>query len=179
MSQIKEKKLRLVFNSESLKETLKNTMQLVELQAQKKGIDLLLEIDPSLPTKFCTDHIRLSQIVLNLLNNAIKFTKEGHVKVIVEMMPEPNWIKISVEDSGISMTQENLQKLFSSYTHIEFEGRQNLNPTGAGLGLKVAYNLAILLGPQGHQGITVTSIPGQGSTFTFIIENQENNCLKA
>jgi len=73
MCQIKEKKLRLVFNSENLKETLKNTAQLVELQAQKKGIELLLEIDSAVPKNFCTDHIRLSQIILDLVNNAIKF----------------------------------------------------------------------------------------------------------
>ena len=81
MSQIKQKKLRLSFESRYLKETLKSTAQLVELQAKKKGLDLIVELDPNLPEQFCTDHIRLSQIVLNLLNNAIKFTKEGTVKL--------------------------------------------------------------------------------------------------
>ncbi len=79
MSQIKEKKLRLVFQSDNLKQTLKSTAQLVELQVSKKGVQLVLELDPALPKAFTTDHIRLSQIVLNLLTNAIKFTKEGTI----------------------------------------------------------------------------------------------------
>jgi len=75
MSQIKEKKLWLVFQPGNLIETLKSTAQLVELQAKKKGIELSLELDPGLPQNLCTDHIRLSQIVLNLSSNAMKFTK--------------------------------------------------------------------------------------------------------
>jgi len=174
MSQIKEKKLRLAFHSENLKETLKSTAQLVELQAKKKGIELQLELDADLPTDFCTDHIRLSQIVLNLLNNAVKFTKEGVIKLTAKPMPEAPWVQITVQDSGIGMGQENIQKLFTNYTHIEFEGRQNMNPTGAGLGLNIAYNLALLLGPKDHHGIEVRSVPGQGSTFTFILENRQD-----
>ena len=178
MSQIKEKKLRLVFQSENLRGTVRSTAQLVELQAKKKGIDLKVELDPHLPKNFCTDHIRVSQIILNLINNAIKFTKEGVVKLRVETTPEPNLIQISVEDSGIGMSQENVQKLFSSYTHIEFEERQAMNPTGVGLGLNIAYNLSLLLGPKDNKGISVTSFPGQGSTFSLLLENKEKSPLQ-
>ena len=171
MSQIKEKKLRLVFQSESLKETLKNTVQLVELQAKKKGIELNVELDPALPNKFYTDHIRLSQIILNLLNNAVKFTQGGVIKLTAKTMPEVPWVKITVQDSGIGMCPESLQKLFTNYTHIEFEGRQTMNPAGVGPGLNITHNLALLLGPKDHSGITAKSNPGQGSTFTFILEN--------
>ena len=173
MSQINEKKLRLVFQSGDLKDTLKSTAQLVELQAKKKGIQLQLEMDPNLPKKFCTDHIRLSQIVLNLLNNAVKFTREGIVKMKASPMLGAPFVKVTVEDTGIGMNQENIKKLFSSYTHIDFEGRQVMNPQGAGLGLKIAYNLAALLAPKAQLGITVTSVPERGSTFTFILEDKE------
>jgi len=172
MSQIREKKLRLAYEIENLRETIKSTAQLVELQASKKGINLVMELDPELPKKFRTDHIRLSQIILNLLNNAIKFTKEGTVKLTAALR-EDNSVKICVEDSGIGMTEENVKKLFSNYTHIEFEERQKMNPTGVGLGLNIAYNLAELLAPEGHQGIVVESILNKGSTFTFVIENKE------
>jgi len=177
MSQIKEKKLRLVFQLENLKETLRNTVQLVELHAKKKGIDLIIEIDPSIQRmKFCTDHIRLSQIVLNLLNNAIKFTEKGTIKLIVKSIEgDPNLIQITVEDSGIGISQENIGKLFSSFTHIDLEGGQNMNPTGVGLGLNIAYNLALLLGPENRQGITVTSVLNRGSSFTFVIENKHHD----
>ena len=115
MSQIKEKKLRLVFQPEDIRKTLKDVAQLVEFQAKKKGVELVLELDSKLPKNLCTDHIRLSQIVLNLLNSTIKFTKEGTVKLTA--IPVDSWIKISVEGSGIGMSQESLQKLFS--TQIE------------------------------------------------------------
>jgi len=66
-----------------------------------------------------------------------------------------------------------MRKLFASYTHIEFEGRQMMNPSGVGLGLNIASNLAELLAPKGHHGITVVSVPNEGSIFSFIIENKE------
>jgi len=100
------------------------------------------------------------------------------VKLRVEATPEPNLIKISVEDSGIGMSHENVQKLFSSYTHIEFEERQSMNPTGVGLGLNIAYNLSILLGPKGNKGITVTSMPGEGSTFSLLLESKQKEPMK-
>jgi len=175
MCQIKEKKLRLVFQPGDLRETLKSATQLVELQAKKKGIQVVLEFDPSLPTKICTDHIRLSQIVLNLLSNAMKFTKQGTVKLLaIPMMNQQHqWVKIVVEDSGIGISQENMKKLFSNYTHIEFEGRQIMNSAGVGLGLNIAYQLVQLLAPKGHQGIDVLSTPNKGSVFSFIIEDKE------
>ena len=79
-----------------------------------------------------------------------------------------------MEDSGIGISKENVKKLFTSETRIEFEGRQTLNPTGVGLELNIAFNLAELLGPQGQKGINFSSVPNQGSIFTFIIENKKN-----
>jgi len=178
MSQIKEKKLRLVFQAGDLLETIKSTVQLVELQAKKKGIGLMMELDRDLPKQFCTDHIRLSQIILNLINNAVKFTKEGGTMKLLAMPISQNWVQIRVEDTGIGMTEENVKKLFSHYTHIEFEERQKMNPTGVGLGLNIAYNLAILLGPKDLEGIRVTSVFGEGSTFTFILEDKEKDSLQ-
>jgi len=173
MSQIKEKKLRLTFQSGNLQDTIKSTAQLIELQAQKKGIELQIELHPELPQLFCTDHIRVSQIVLNLLHNAIKFTQLGMVKLIAAPVEgNPSWVKITVEDSGIGMSPRSLQKLFSNYTHIEFEGRTQINPTGVGLGLNIAHNLAEFLAPKGQEGIDVESALNKGSCFSFILENK-------
>ena len=174
MSQIKENKLRLIYQPADLKETLQSTAQLIELQAKKKGIELVLGLDPDLPTRFCTDHMRLSQIVLNLLSNAMKFTDKGTVKLTAVPMDQMQWIKICVEDSGIGMDEENLKKLFSNYTHIEFEGRQTMNPSGVGLGLNIAYKLVQFLAPINHQNIQVISTPNKGSTFSFILENKSS-----
>jgi len=175
MSQIKVQKLRLIFRSAKLEETLKEALQLVEVQAKKKGVELSLVMHPDIQgILFSTDHLRLSQIVLNLLNNAIKFTQKGSIVLLAEpTVNDPNLIKISVQDSGMGMTQENIKKLFSDYTHIEFAERKEVNPTGVGLGLSIAYSLAKLLGPKGQSGITVESAIDKGSTFSFIIENKE------
>jgi len=173
MSQIKAKKLRLTFQQGNLLEILKDTIQLVELQAKKKKVNLEMQVDSQLSEPFWTDHVRLSQIVLNLLNNAINFTQEGVIKLTASPMENNRWVKIAVEDSGIGMIRENVKRLFSSYTHIDSKGREQINPAGVGLGLNIAYNLAELLGPAGHNEIKVTSIPNQGSTFSFIVENKE------
>ena len=154
---------------------MKNTAQLVELQAKKKGINLVLELDSNeIPTRFSTDHVRLSQIVRNLLHNAMKFTKEGTIKLSAKSLDDqPNCVKVTVEDSGIGMNRENVQKLFSHYTRIEFEGKQKMNPRGVGLGLNIASNLVELLAPKAHPNISVSSTPNQGSIFSFILENKE------
>ena len=175
MSQIKEKKLRLVFQSEDLKETLKTASQLVEFQAKKKGLELLIELDSELPQNFCTDHLRVSQIVLNLLTNAVKFTNQGTVKLIASRVPRTSSVKISVKDTGIGISQENLKKLFSSGALMDAEDREKMNPHGVGLGLNIASNLVQLLAPQSHKEINVVSTPEQGSTFTFVLENKLDN----
>jgi len=150
MSQIKAQKLRLIFKSSSLYETLKDILQLAELQAKKKGIELCMNMHPDIKNNFCTDHVRLSQIILNLLNNASKFTQKGSIVLSAVALENPSKdVKISVQDSGIGMTKEDTKKLSSDYTHIEFSGRAEINPTGVGLGLNIAYNLAKLLGPKG------------------------------
>ena len=175
MSQIKAQKLRMVFQSAKLKETLLNTVQLIELQAKKKEISLQVNIHPKVSGRFCTDHMRLSQIVLNLLNNAIKFTKNGFVELIAAPVEgAPSWVKISVRDSGIGMTSEDISKLFQTFTRIEINERTTINPTGVGLGLNIAHNLATFLGPKEQSKIEVASTLNEGSVFSFIVEDKDN-----
>jgi len=173
MSQIKAQKLRLLFRPGKFAETLNDTLQLIEIQAKKKEVELSLSIHEDIPSILRTDHMRLSQIVLNLLNNAIKFTKKGFVRLSAMPTETPGCVKISVQDSGIGMTKEDVKKLFSDYTCIEFADRAAINPTGIGLGLSIANNLVKLLGPKRQKGIAVESTPNQGPTFSFIVENKE------
>jgi len=109
---------------------------------------------------------------LNFLTNAIKFTKEGAVKLMAVPIQGTSWIKVSVEDSGIGISKEDMQKLFSSSMNTETEERPIINPTGVGLGLNIASNLVDFLAPQGQPGINVISTPHQGSVFSFILENK-------
>jgi CheY-like chemotaxis protein len=109
------------------------------------------------------------------LNNSIKFTKQGFVRLTAEPVIGTENVQITVKDSGIGMKDRDVKTLFQAFTHIDHEDMANINPSGVGLGLSIAYNLADLLGPTGNKSITVSSIPDQGSVFSFVVENKQLN----
>lgn len=131
--------------------------------AKSKGVDLHLIAPMSDAMEVITDPTRLRQILFNLMNNAIKFTEQGDVKMVIhfEFMNDGVEWKISIIDSGIGMSPETIQKLFQRFQ----PGNTQLNraQSGAGLGLEISRNLAELLGGE----ITVDSQLGKGSNFTL------------
>ena len=170
-SQINARKIRLSFETLSLVETVKNCHQLLEMQAKSKGIGFPLVLDKNLPKLFTTDHHRLSQIIINLLTNAIKFTSKGQVTLSVTLK-ENNRIEVKVKDTGLGIRLQDQEKLFKEFTRINHE-RKDINSRGIGLGLVIANNLAKRLGPATRKtGIDVFSIYGEGSTFRFYIEEK-------
>jgi len=179
-SQINARKLRMCFEKQSLVETLKECYKLIEIQTKEKGIAFSLVLSPDLPTKFSTDHNRLSQIILNLLTNAIKFTSKGEVKLIAEAVSD-SVVKIKVSDTGIGIKQEDLSKLFKNFTRINSVRQNSVNKRGVGLGLAIANKLAKILGAQTQRkGIQVSSVYGKGTDFWFFIESMklETNTFK-
>jgi signal transduction histidine kinase len=166
-SQMQANSLKLVFTENNLRKGIEDAVQLVELQAARKGIELILDCDNSIPTNFQTDHNRMSQIVLNLLSNALKFTFKGCIKCLVERLGSN--VRISISDTGIGISPENQKKLFGAYTKLEYENQSEINPRGVGLGLSISNMLAQILGPSNASGISVTSFPGTGSTFSFFL----------
>ena len=170
-SQIKAGKLRLVYGENSLRKTCEQCISLLKLQCKKKGIDLRHVYKNNVQENFSTDHNRLSQIILNLLNNALKFTSQGHIEVLVEKMD--SFVKVSVTDSGIGISPENQQNLFQKFSKIDLGKDMHLNSTGVGLGLSIATTLAKLLGPEDSSGIHLESTPGVGSTFSFTIAQRD------
>ena len=167
-SQIALKKLRLNFESLSIKETIKSCYQLIELQAQKKELDFQLDIDERL-SEFTTDHDRLKQIILNLISNAVKFTFAGKV-ILKARMISKHCVKVIVKDTGIGIKKEDLPKLFKGYANIDNKEHGNINSKGVGLGLTIAYQLAKRIGPNYDQaGIKVKTQYGKGSSFSFLI----------
>jgi len=176
-AQIKAQKLRMYFEEGSLIKTVKSCFQLMEIQALKKGLNFAVEIDNNIPEQFATDHHRVSQIILNLLSNAIKFTFKGKVVMSLKAVSK-NIIKIDVTDTGIGIKKDDMSKLFSEFTHIEYD-RQGINRQGVGLGLMICNYLALKLGPSEMAGIKVESTYGVGSTFSFLLEQKQVREVKS
>lgn len=186
-SQISAKKLRLVYEKASIKKTIQECLDLVRMQIARKGLQLFVSYDMIetesmnevciLDPQIITDHGRLKQIVLNLLSNALKFTLQGEIKVIVKVtttIEHGRILSIEVSDTGIGISDENIKKLFGAFEKMDLEESAGINSRGVGLGLMIANNLALMLGPVGQSGIKIASRLGCGSSFSFLIAERQD-----
>ena len=145
--------------------------------ADNRNIDLIVSIDPGVPTWVKGDPTRIRQILLNLIGNALKFTSEGFVKIHissegnVELQKNTSMLRFSVKDSGIGISQEAINNLFEAFTQADSSTTRKYG--GTGLGLSISKQLSELMG--GY--ISVESIEGEGSTFWVVIplEYEEND----
>lgn len=129
-----------------------------------KNLEFIVDYDPNIPYQIMGDSIRIKQIIMNLANNAIKFTKEGRVKLILryERTAEHEvMLRVAVSDTGIGIKKEDLGKLFQSFTQVD--SKRNRNIEGTGLGLAISKQLVTLMNGR----IGVESEYGKGSTFFF------------
>lgn len=141
-------------------------IQINKVKADEKGLRLLLTRDSSMPQVLKGDPVRLQQILLNLVSNAVKFTDAGEVSVralINEISDNRIIIEFSVRDTGIGIPEESLPDIFESFTQAKNSGYRGSG--GTGLGLTISKRLAELMGGC----ISVKSRPGTGSTFTFTL----------
>lgn len=154
----------ITFNLDAVLSHISNVMG---IKAEEKGIELIFNIDRAVPIYLIGDPLRLGQVLLNLVNNAVNFTKTGEVVVSVELMKETSrgvLLKFSVSDTGIGLTEEQKNKLFQPFTQADHSITHHYD--GTGLGLTICKRLVKLMG--GNIGLE--SKPGQGSTFFFDIE---------
>ena len=131
-----------------------------------KDVELLLDCDPNIPYKLYGDDLRIRQILINIANNATKFTQKGHVCLKVgftQTNQESIILKVAVSDTGIGIKEEDMKKLFTSFQQID--SKRNRNVEGTGLGLAICKQLVTLMGGT----ISVESTYGEGSTFSFEI----------
>ena len=126
--------------------------------ARLKGLELVLEIDPATPAWLAGDPVRVRQILLNLISNALKFTEQGEVTVRIAPLA-PRGIEILVTDTGIGMRQDQQDKLFQAFSQAEASTTRRFG--GTGLGLSICRQLAEMM----DGDISVTSEPGSGTTF--------------
>ena len=172
LSRIEAGKLDLDIHEFNLRDMMERSVELFASQAQKKGIEISLFMDPGVMVFAKGDSGRIRQIVLNLIGNALKFTQHGEIRVRVtqisgaEGRPE---VSISVADTGIGIARNVLAKLFQPFTQAETSISRRFG--GTGLGLTIARHLADMMGG----AITLDSEPGKGTTATIQLPLEQGN----
>ena len=147
-----------------LDEVLMNLSNLVTLKAEEKNLEFVFAVNSDVPIKLIGDPLRIGQILLNLANNAVKFTDKGEIVVIIEKISETSEyveLQFSIKDTGIGLTKEQCGKLFQSFQQADMSTTRKYG--GTGLGLTISKQLTELMGGE----INVKSADGEGSTFYF------------
>jgi len=163
-SKIEAGRMELVGEVFNLEEMLENVLNLFIVRAEEKGLEVVLELDHTLPPRLIGDALRLGQVLNNLVGNAVKFTEAGEIHIKVEQIAAAHGyatLKFSVRDSGIGMTPEQLNHLFQAFTQAD--GSITRRFGGTGLGLTISKNLIEMMGGE----LTVQSQAGAGSVFEF------------
>jgi PAS domain S-box-containing protein len=164
VAKIEADKLELIREPLDCRQVVEEVAAALRLQAELKGLEFNVEL-PGYPLNMLTDRRALSQIVMNLTNNAIKFTNTGSVRLTLEHnhAADCKMLRITVSDTGIGIRAADRGKLFIAFSRLEFPGRSKFE--GTGLGLHLSKKLAELLGGQ----ITFESEFGKGSIFTLVL----------
>jgi CheY-like chemotaxis protein len=167
LSKIEAGKLEVTPVTGDLRHKLSRMIKLHAATAEEKGIKLQLFIDPSVPSRMKFDPVRVRQCVGNLVSNAIKFTEEGEVMVVVTCEPTESGhtrVIVHVSDSGCGIPAEKMDRVFESFSQAD--GSTTRRFGGTGLGLPITRKLARMMGGD----VTVVSEPDRGSVFTLKFE---------
>ena len=168
ISKIESGKIEIVNSEYEFKEIFDSLVALSKARMGDKPLDFKVHYDESIPAVLYGDHTRVKQVILNILTNAIKYTREGYVDFKVSSIVKGDICRliISVEDSGIGIKQENIPKLFSKFERLDLD--KNITIEGTGLGLAITKKLVELMNGK----IVVQSIYGKGSKFTIAIDQR-------
>ncbi|NDP28779.1 MAG: response regulator [Flavobacterium sp.] len=166
LSKIEAHKVKLEKRAFNINNMVKMLQQTFKVKAAEKNIDLLVELDENVPQKLSGDPVKLTQILTNLIGNAIKFTKKGSVTVIIEHLETVKnkcLLNFKVRDTGMGIPQDKLGAIFQEFSQASYD--VNMEYGGTGLGLTISQKLLHL-----HQSeMKVQSIEGKGSEFSFDI----------
>ncbi|MDT8990701.1 response regulator [Curvibacter sp. APW13] len=163
-SKIEAGKMNLESVDFNLDDVMDNLANLVGIKTEEKGLELLFNMSPDLPTSLVGDPLRLGQVLINLGNNAAKFTEQGEIIIGIDKVPDTGegvLLHFWVRDSGIGMTHEQCARLFQSFSQADASTTRKYG--GTGLGLAISKSLVEAM----HGRIWVESVAGQGSTFHF------------
>lgn len=163
LSKIESGKMELVPVEYDFASVLNDTVNMTMNKAKEKGLTYELNAEPDIPSRLFGDEIRVRQIILNLTNNAIKYTEEGRVGIYISFEREESRLTVKVSDTGMGIKDEDVDRLFSSFQRLD--ETKNRKIEGTGLGLSITREFAEMMGGS----VTVDSKYGSGSTFTATI----------
>lgn len=167
LSKVEAGKMELVYTDYYIKVLVDEIMGMMDMAASQHGLILKYECDETLPCRYSGDEGRIKQILLNILSNAIKFTKKGYVRAYITGRPGANegeeLITFRVEDTGCGIREEDLSKIFEDFRQVD--SKRNRSVEGTGLGLAIVKHLVELM----DGTIEVESTYGEGTSFTITI----------
>ena len=168
-SKIESTRLELERSPIEVEECIEDAFDLVAHRARERGIDLVYNVEPGVPPVIVGDPARLRQVLINLTNNALKFTEKGEILVTVSPAPADGadlMLRFSVRDTGIGIPREKVGLLFQPFTQVDSSTTRKFG--GTGLGLAICARLVQLMGG----AISVESEEGTGSTFSFTLRTE-------
>lgn len=148
---------------------LDDICNIIEIRLREKNLGFRIKVDPNMPKRLYGDELRIKQVIINILTNAVKYTEEGGIRFLIDVASaDENEVamKVSVVDTGIGIKEEDLPHLFDAFSR--FDERRNRNVEGAGLGMSIVLRLL----EQMDSKLEVQSEYGVGSTFTFTIHQK-------
>ena len=166
-SKIEEGKMEIIPTQYELATVVNDLVNMIRDRAANKGLKLTVNVDENIPHLLYGDEIRIKQVALNLLTNAVKYTKQGEVKLGMtysQAADDRIKLKVTVTDTGIGMKEEDMERLFSPFARIE--EKRNRTIEGTGLGMSIVKQLLDLMDSK----LEVKSVYGEGSEFSFEIE---------
>ncbi len=168
-SKIEEGKMEIVPVEYETRSMINNLVVSISERAAKKGLNFIVEVDGGLPSRLFGDDVRLSQVIMNLLTNAVKYTERGHVCLTIrgeKMEADSIAVFVSVEDTGIGIRQGDMGRLFESFERLDEVKNHSIE--GTGLGMSIVTGLLQMMGSK----INVNSVYGNGTTFSFTVEQK-------
>ena len=169
ISKIEAGKMELIEGNYEPYQMLSDIRMIIQNRIGSKPVELLFEIDAQLPNRLYGDGLRIRQVIINLMNNAVKFTDEGYVKLSIkteEKSEEELLLHVSVSDTGQGIKEEDMQRLFEAFEQVDI--KKNQGKEGTGLGLAISSQLIGMMGGK----LEVRSEYGVGSEFFFTISQK-------
>lgn len=164
-SRIESGKLEIISTTYTLDSLLNDVGSMIFVKARDKRLEYIVNVDETIPNGLIGDDVRIRQILVNLLNNAVKYTEKGNVTLELTAVTERSEVDLhfKVRDTGIGIKEEDLPKLYEAFERIE--EKKNHNIEGTGLGMNIVLELLKLMG----SSLTVESVYGEGTVFSFTL----------